>query len=182
MREPMTDFRSEVQKEAKAMEVRRNMSAISKGRKKPRWFYQGDVNLEYGGFFYNLDNWPYYVHAWRVTPCSDAGGPENQFWLEELTVNVDPKMGDGRVEQALKSCDWVDESKSWTPAERRHRVTSAMLHYGYFDVSSRITLQVGPKDVFFDWNQREWTAIGIDRRLPAGTDLKKWLRRNLAGL
>ncbi len=55
-----------------------------------KWRYEGDVNLECGGTFYknDLKNWIEndYVEVVAVAPCSDAGGPDNCFWIERNTV------------------------------------------------------------------------------------------------
>lgn len=58
-----------------------------------RWFYSGDADIENGGFFYDLSNFDDlgYAQAVRVTPCSDAGGPDNVFWVEMLSVNTGDK-------------------------------------------------------------------------------------------
>ena len=49
--------------------------------------YFGDVNIEHGGVFYTLKGYrDGYVSAVRVTACSDAGGPDNCFWMEHLTL------------------------------------------------------------------------------------------------
>lgn len=55
----------------------------------PVWHYSGDVNIEHGGMFYNLATWEDgYVECWRCQPCSDAGGPDNMYWIEHLSVSV----------------------------------------------------------------------------------------------
>jgi hypothetical protein len=158
-------------------EVSRWMSSISKGKKKPRWFYSGDVNIENGGYFYNLDNWPYYVDARRVVPCSDAGGPDNLFWIEELTVNVDEKMGDTRVKNAFSACGWLDEKLN--ARELRHRIVSAFVSYGYYDVCSTNVVMLGPKVDEF-WSERGGFALPkVDITLRSNVDLAKWLRNRI---
>lgn len=57
--------------------------------KRTRWHYSGDVNIEHGGMFYNLSTFGEgYVSVVRCQPCTDAGGPDNCFWVEQLTANV----------------------------------------------------------------------------------------------
>src|ERR1700685_3511801 len=54
-----------------------------------RWHYMGDINLEYGGYFWREDGADDYVLCVRVTPCSDAGGPNNLFWIEQGSIYMD---------------------------------------------------------------------------------------------
>lgn len=50
--------------------------------------YHGDLNPEHGGYFYTLSDAEYgYASVVRITPCSDAGLAENEFWIERLNVN-----------------------------------------------------------------------------------------------
>lgn len=59
------------------------------GPKRKHWHYQGDVNIEHGGMYYCLDGFDQgYAECVRVTPCSNAGGPDNTFWIEQLTVDI----------------------------------------------------------------------------------------------
>jgi hypothetical protein len=171
--------RERVEKMRLDPEVRRYMSYISKGRKKPRWFYSGDMSIENGGYFYNLDNWPNYVDAWRVTPCSDAGGPDNLFWIEELTVNVDEKLGDTRVRNAFAACGWQDEK--FSRRELRHRIVHAFVAYGYYDQTPSKALMVGTKPDEFWGGAAHFEIPEIEITLRSGTDLKKWLRKRLNG-
>ena len=53
---------------------------------KKSWKYFGDVNLEYGGLFWQWDGGPDYVNAIDVTPCGDAGGPDNLFHIAKGSI------------------------------------------------------------------------------------------------
>ena len=57
-----------------------------------KWNYNGDMGLEYGGFYWREDGADDYVLAVRVTPCSDAGGPDNLFHIESgsIYIGTDP--------------------------------------------------------------------------------------------
>ena len=50
------------------------------------WNYDGDVNLAYGGTYWREDGADDYVLAVRVTPCSDAGGPDNKWHIESGSI------------------------------------------------------------------------------------------------
>jgi hypothetical protein len=165
-------------------EVRRSMSYIS-ARKKPRWFYSGDLDIQNGGTFYNLDNWPHYVDAWRVSPCSDAGGPDNVFWLEELTVNVDPKMVNhgGRMESALRLIGVSDDEFNALSVNRqRHVIVGAYLAYGLYDQCSSRVVMVGPRPDELWESRGGFEMPGVDTTLRSNVDLKKWLRARVNAL
>jgi hypothetical protein len=164
-------------------EVRRSMSYIS-ARKKPRWFYSGDRDIQNGGYFYNLDNWKWgYVEAWRVTPFSDAGGHDNQFWLEELTVNVDPKLHDSAMrDSALNSCGWIEDGsyEKASVRERRHMLVDAYISVGYYDRNSQRVIQIGPRPDEMYGGREE--PLRPDVTLRSNVDLKKWLRAHVNAL
>jgi hypothetical protein len=141
--------------------------------KRARKFYSGDLNIEHGGFFYTLDNFDRgYVDAVRVTPCSDAGGPDNVFWIECLSVLIPeqtppkplpgltqeqtdahhelhgtkPEMG--KFEYAMAgigydSEDMWDQWRKFTAAQRRHILVYACESYGLYDLHESETVQVG---------------------------------------
>jgi len=147
--------------------------------KKPRWHYHGDVSIEHGGMFYNLDNARYdYAEAWRVTPCSDAGGPDNQFWIEHLTVLID----EDRRAQAL-ACIGVTEDyyRSLTRAMRMHLRVGAAVSCGHYDrvesptSSGCRTVQVGPADPFFG-RRAGWDPIVCEVRLRGNASLRRYVR------
>lgn len=153
----------------------RHMSSIS-SRPKKRWFYSGDVNLENGGFFYNLDNWQYnYVEAWRVVPYSDAGGHDNQFWLEELTVNI--REPGPQLDSILGFCGYKETIRIETPRRRRHLLVDAHAAYGAYDQGRTRVIQIGPRpDEFYGGREEPLTPEIV---LRSGTDLKKWLRKRV---
>lgn len=75
------------------------------------WNYSGDINLECGGFFWQFDGperFPEcdYVRVVRVTPCSDAGGPDNLFHVESGSLYM-PRDTYGR---ALETCGYSLET------------------------------------------------------------------------
>lgn len=49
---------------------------------KHRWNYSGDVDIRQGGLFWREDDADDYVLAVRITPCSEGGGPDNLYYIE----------------------------------------------------------------------------------------------------
>ena len=79
------------------------------------WQYNGDVNIRYGGYYWKEDGADDYVLAVRITPCSDSGGPDNQFWIEQGSIflgdsarQVDSLAVIGLSVSEATRCDYVD--------------------------------------------------------------------------
>ena len=47
-----------------------------------KWQYTGDVNVEYGGIFYQDSGELDHCYAVKIVPVSDGGGPNNVFAIE----------------------------------------------------------------------------------------------------
>lgn len=178
------------------------MSSTSVKPKRRHWFYSGDVNIEHGGHFYNLD--PFedgWVDVVRLQPCSDAGGPDNCYWIEHLSVIIHEPLADvfagvgttvsqrrahrelhqlpiaERIESAL-ACIGYDSPEmlaDWdkrTLAERRHIVVYAALSYGHYDQESSVMVSVGEPE-FTKNREGEWKPETV---LRANTNLRKYMR------
>lgn len=173
--------------------------------KRRRWFYSGDISIEHGGVFYNLG--PFedgYVDAVRLQPCSDAGGPDNVFWIEHLTVIIHDgwkhafwgpgdtaaarrahralhDMPDAeRTESALTCCGWDDQIAEWdklTLAQRKHVITDACISYGHYDQTESEMVSLG-KPEFTKNREGEWKPATI---LRANTNLRKYVRAKCEG-
>lgn len=77
------------------------------------WAYTGDVSLEYGGLFVNLDNVRHgYADVVEVTDLDSACGAAGMVLIEKGSVCLDFR----RVRKALGSCGWYDRK-----ADRRCR-------------------------------------------------------------
>lgn len=169
--------------------------------KRPFWHYSGDVNIEHGGAFYNLATFEEgYVECWRLQPCSDAGGPDNCYWIEHLSINIHDHwqhvfrgVGDTaaerrahrllhelpsaeRTESALQCVGQGRDMAAWdkrTLIERKHAIVWACLSYGHFDQESSEMVRIGP-------NQEGTAAGGGDYTpslvLRANTNLRKYVR------
>lgn len=138
-----------------------------------RVFYNGDVNPEYGGFFYTLENVKFgYVDAVRVTPCSDAGGPDNCFWLEVLSVNIERRQGD--IDEAISFCGWTDEYRSSSKAQKTHMLIAACVSAGFYDCDSTM-VRIGKPDEYYN-GVKEFNPDCVFR---AGTRIGNLARRAL---
>lgn len=134
--------------------------------------YNGDVNIEHGGYFYSLAGFKNgYVSALRVVPCSDAGGPDNCFWIEYLTVNL---LADRR-QQAL-DCIGVDADayKALSRSARRHVWIDASLAYGHYDQGYSEMIRIGKPDPFYSGRESEFNP---NRVLRAGSSLYNYAKR-----
>lgn len=109
-----------------------------------RFYYVGDVNIEHGGYFVHQSDDGRrhgYADVVRVTPCSDAGGPNNCFWVETLTVNIRDRRSDD-YRRAL-DCIGCDLSELPTRAARRRAVIDAHIAYGFYDITQSECVQIG---------------------------------------
>ena len=140
-----------------------------------KFFYSGDVNLQHGGTFYSVDTFDKwgYVDALRVTPCSDADGPDNLFWFEQLSVNVERSADD--IESALNCIGQTPESlKAMKPAQRRHVVIDACIAYGFYDVTNSETVKVGgPKTEHLEYRGQ---AYNVHTTLRGNASLMRYAR------
>lgn len=172
--------------------------------KRPFWHYMGDINIEYGGYFYNLATFEDgYVEVVRVQPCADAGGPDNMFWIEQLSVNIDAHwriafwgIGDTvaerrahrtlhdipdaeHTERALRCCGWDERLDEWdkmTKAQRKHVITDAGLSYGNFDQESSTLVSVGKPDI--QPRHKHEGSWEPEKVLRSNVNLRKYVLKN----
>ena len=116
--------------------------------RRPRMYYNGDVNIEHGGYFYNLENIEWgYAECVRVTPCSDAGAPDNCYWIELLTVNIPDKAD--KIKSALDSYGYdVEDLKLPDAWHKTHMLIEASIAHGTCDRELLVCVQVGPKSEY----------------------------------
>lgn len=136
------------------------------------WHYQGDMNIEHGGFFYNLKTYADgYVDYVSVEPFSDAGGQDNGFWIETGSVTI---PFDERLEEALASFCLREEYLRTTDDKARwHMAVGCCFDYGLRDRESCESIQIGPDDPF-----HKGEYIPYDRRVRDGVDLHSWVKRH----
>lgn len=104
------------------------------------WEYNGDVSLEHGGTFFDLDDdWKYgYVSFVRVTDLDSACGFEGAILIEHGTANGTDDAE--RIRKALKSCGCSARTfnvglKDAKKAKEciRHMIADALVSYGFCD-------------------------------------------------
>jgi len=127
--------------------------AIKQHQTRYQFFWSGDINPENGGHFYRLDGVEYgYASGVIITPCSDAGGPDNLFWVTPITVNL--RTGE-ELEKILftvgASTSAMIES-GMNARARLHAAIDAHISYGVYDQGCCACVQVGPMDE--SWSNR----------------------------
>ena len=140
-----------------------------------RWHYCGDVNLENGGYFWREPDdtgKADYVEAVEVTPCSDAGGPSNLFWI---TAGSIPLIAD-REKAALDCCGWADRMPQATRAQRRFMQVDAHKCYSGVeaDAYGNRVVQLGARRE----PARDCELVDPDTILRANASLKNYVRKN----
>jgi hypothetical protein len=138
-----------------------------------RWKYCGDINLEHGGFYWKEDGASDYVLAVRVTPCSDAGGPDNMFWIEDGSIYLsdDP----AQHKQALAYCGYDSQPKPLTKVQRRAQLVESMLAYAGMDHDPSTIVSVGkPEPGRCEWNDKTVPDVV----LRANASLANYVRKN----
>lgn len=120
-----------------------------------RWEYRGDVNLEYGGTWFNLDDVEYgYVEAVEVVDLDSGAGARGMVLVRKITIITDnPDVN----RKAIESCGWLDGATP-SPIE----LAEAVMLYGFFDTESDYVngpseevIQLDPDE---DMTCEGWTA------------------------
>lgn len=137
------------------------------------WIYFGDMSIRNGGYFYDRSNIEHhYVDAVRVVPCSDAGGPDNEWWVEVLTVNIPDE--DAKLEQVLSVCGWSLEDIDGKPQrEADAMVIDACIAYGKYDQDTSTHVRIGPKQT-----APGWSPSNNDVQLRGNASLRAYVRKN----
>lgn len=151
-----------------------------------KWKYMGDVSLEHGGAFFRLDsrNWDEYGYgeAVRVTPCSDAGGQDNAYWIEDITILKPERESELKsildtIGLCMEDGHLVDSWRGTTikagTAAFRLAIAYACLSYGKYDINQSETIQIGKDSPFYDGRE----PVRPDRILRANTSLERFVRR-----
>lgn len=107
--------------------------------KPPRgWNYFGDVNLEYGGYFYKASEWDY-ADVIEVMPCSDAGCQGNAWWVSQGIVTLE--VSDETLNSALSSIGFSGEVTDNVRVE-------ALVAYCGIERDCPDVVQIGPDDAY----------------------------------
>jgi hypothetical protein len=128
---------------------------------KTKWHYIGDGFVDADGMWISLDGWDYgYATAIRVTPCSDVGGPYNEYWIDRLCVSL-PEEGGKKWDDMVRSCG-ADEELDDTEEpcldgeERQLFIVECCVSYGYYDVEWSHVLRIGKEsDCSAGWDRLE---------------------------
>ncbi len=134
------------------------------------WTYIGDVNIREGGYYWREDDSEDYVLAVQVTPCSDAGGPANMFWIESGSIY----LGDTERQNRALDCIGVEPAN----ATRADYVDAVKAYYGIEPdcYMGRYVVQLGKRCGAFDkW---QWDSdISADVVLHGNANLRRYIER-----
>ena len=137
-----------------------------------KWHYFGDINIKHGGYFWREDGADDYVLCVRLTPCSDAGLPDNQYWLECGPVY----LGCSDTLRASLECVGQNMASVQELPENQQRaiIVDAVLSYAGLDGSDQHVMQVGP----IDPDHSGEMPLTPDIRLPADADIDAYIQSN----
>lgn len=137
---------------------------------KQKWHFNGDINLRYGGFFWREDGSDDYVLAVRVTPCSDAGGADNLFCIENGSIYM--PLDPAKRHSALQVCGYEDD-----PAPTRSMLVDAFMAYGGVEratFNGEVIVRIGKAETLTrdGWNPEPDTV------LRGNASLEKYVREH----
>lgn len=106
-----------------------------------KWQYQGDMNLECGGFFWRqVDPSDDFVEIVEVVPDSDSGGADNVFTIFVGTVHIE--VSDKHKVLVLGSLGW-DQPISEAPLSV---LIEALRYYDGYNLDSHHHIRIGKID------------------------------------
>lgn len=141
-----------------------------------RWKYSGDISIRHGGYYWRNDGWSDYVLVVRVTPFSDAGGNDNEFWVEEGSLYI-PDDKPQEMGAAFSCCGIAQEElNALTPVRRRRVIVDCLIAYRGFDIDTTHNVRIGPAQP--ECREGPFSA---DTFLRANSSLRNWVRRNCLG-
>jgi hypothetical protein len=137
--------------------------------------YHGDINPEYGGYFYSLkDVASGYASVVRIDPCSDAGLAENEFWIECLTVNF-PESDEEKSEVlAVIGLTLAEVEKEKGTDAYYATIINACLAYGRYDNDSSESVRIGARDAYAENHLKE---SDITKRLQHNAKIGNYARK-----
>jgi hypothetical protein len=138
-----------------------------------KWVYRGDINIKYGGVFILDEGDEDFVSIVEVTPCSDAGGPNNLFWITKGSLYM--PTDENRRKAALETVGWYDEDG--TEEHKRMCLIDGFLAYHGIDRDTEVVVQVGKRDPFFDYDHGGFSMPEVDYQLHGNVNLRKWVER-----
>lgn len=140
-----------------------------------KWNYTGDMNIENGGLFWKGESSDDYVEVVEVTPCSDAGGPDNLFHVATGTLY----MPHDKRQDALDTCGYklvdggiLDCTGEVHPLDTLHGQTllvDAFRGSHGIERDSETVVRIGPVDEYSGgvngWNPEPDTILRADAKL-----------------
>jgi len=132
-----------------------------------RWNYNGDMNLTYGGYFWQESGYADHVYCVEVIPYSDMGGADNLFIIELGSIYL-PVDDAAMIRRALECIGTTPE------AATRADMVYAFKAYTGQDVRENVTVQIGKELDPYTTNHREPT---VDVVLRGNVKLKNYVRR-----
>lgn len=143
------------------------------------WFYTGDRNLAEGGAYIRMtpeERKAGYANCVRVTPCADAGGQSNAWWVEALVIIL--PRDDGELKRVLDVHGITPDDLPKGVGLRAKMLAEMSLHYGLYDPATCYRYREG-------FGQCEVVQIGQDEngrgdveptvRLPAYRSLRRYV-------
>lgn len=139
------------------------------------WNYSGDINIEHGGMFWREDGAEDYVLAVRVTPCSDAGGPNNLYDIETGSIYLPPEPA--KVASAVSCVGYTINANGDLETGRevlkkgsreyRWLIVEAFCAYAGIDRDIETVVRIGPKEdvAFYGWNPEPDTILRSNAKL-----------------
>jgi hypothetical protein len=92
--------------------------------------YNGDVNIENGGTFFDLSDWEHgYVNAVRVTDLDSGCGFDGAVLIEKITILIDDEKTN---RSACECCGWALDELPITDIGKV-QLAEAVMSYGRFD-------------------------------------------------
>ena len=144
--------------------------------------YIGDINLEYGGLFINLDDWQWgYVQCVRVTDLDSACGFTGAVMIEHIVALI-PDNKDKMLQ--CFSVLGLDKLTAKTSKDRKIQMIDAIISYGYYDPDdSWDNYHTGYTSIVQCENDKDYAPMSYDgwkaeHRLTKEEELLDWLLAN----
>ncbi len=93
--------------------------------------YIGDVNIEYGGTFFDTSDWQDgYVSAIRVTDLDSACGFDGAVMIEKIVILIDD---DETNRKACECYGWIRSEVDLNTDAGKLQLADAVMSYGHYD-------------------------------------------------
>lgn len=139
-----------------------------------KWVYRGDVNIEFGGMFILDEGDADTVEAVEVVPCSDAGGPDNLYWITKGSIYM--PTDEKQRKEVLAMVGWYDEEVADAVQTRACLIDGFNAYHG-IEADIRVVVQIGKRDPFYDYDSGGFSMPEVDYQLHGNTSLRKWVQR-----